>query len=238
MQAGFDQTISRMYGKLRVALELPEKGTDLTKMPLEVLRAYAAQRPGNYAAQLVLGDALKTAGDLDEALKTFERAAALAPMATGDRSPQRQIADIAEQEKDTAGAIVALEKAVDADFNNVELARKLAALMKTAGVVDPARTRPVYQRIVAIDPFDADAHAFLGRVAMQMNRPDEAIREFKAVVALGPVDQAAAYTDLAESYHRSGRSSDARRHTLAALEIAPSYERAQDLLLALSEKRP
>ena len=28
------------------------------------------------------------------------------------------------------------------------------------------------------------------------------------------------------------------RQTLAALEIAPSYERAQDLLLKLSEARP
>ena len=64
------------------------------------------------------------------------------------------------------------------------------------------------------------------------------MREFKAVVALKPVDQAAAYTDLAESYYASGKPADARRQTLAALEIAPSYERAQDLLLKITEARP
>ena len=56
-------------------------------------------------------------------------------------------------------------------------------------------------------------------------------------IALGPVDGAAAHTDLAESYLKAGRRAEARKQTLAALEIAPSYERAQDLLLSLSETR-
>ena len=64
-----------------------------------------------------------------------------------------------------------------------------------------------------------------------------AIREFRAVLALGPVDGAAAHTDLAESYLKGGRRAEARKQTLAALEIAPSYERAQNLLLSLSETR-
>ena len=68
---------------------------------------------------------------------------------------------------------------------------------------------------------------------MQQNQPDAAVREFKAVVALKPVDPAARYTDLAESYFKSGKRAEARKQTLAALEIAPSYERAQDLLLKL-----
>jgi len=73
---------------------------------------------------------------------------------------------------------------------------------------------------------------------MKQDKADAAVREFKAVVAMNPVDQAAAYTDLAESYCQSGKRAEARRQTLAALEIAPSYERAQDLLLKLSEARP
>ena len=73
---------------------------------------------------------------------------------------------------------------------------------------------------------------------MAANKADAAVVEFKAVVAMNPVDQASAYTDLAESYFQSGRRADARRQTLAALEVAPSYERAQDLLLKLAEARP
>jgi Tfp pilus assembly protein PilF len=91
----------------------------------------------------------------------------------------------------------------------------------------------VYERVVALDPFDADAHATLGRLAMQRNEADAAAREFRTVIALGPVDRAAAYTDLAESYFKEGKRADAKKQTLAALEIAPTYERAQELLLKL-----
>ena len=47
------------------------------------------------------------------------------------------------------------------------------------------------------------------------------------------MDRAAAYTDLAESYFKGGKRNDAKKHILAALEIAPNYERAQDLLLKI-----
>ena len=83
-----------------------------------------------------------------------------------------------------------------------------------------------------------ESHAALGRISLERNDPDTAIREFKAVLALKPVDLAAAYTDLAESYFKAGRRPEARKQTLAALEIAPSYDRAQDLLLKMTEARP
>ena len=142
-------------------------------------------------------------------------------------------------EKERQGrAITELEAFIASDFNSVNAARELASLLKESGVDDPAKLGPVYQRIVAIDPFDGEAHATLGRFAMQRNQPEVAAREFRAVLALGPVDRAAAHTDLAESYFKSGKRDDAKKQTIAALEIAPSYERAQDLLLKLTEGRP
>ena len=78
----------------------------------------------------------------------------------------------------------------------------------------------------------------LGRFAMQREDPEAAAREFRAVLALNPVDRASAFTDLAESYFRSGKKADAKKQTLAALEIAPTYERAQALLLKLTGGQP
>ena len=102
-------------------------------------------------------------------------------------------------------------------------------------ITDPARTRPVYERIVALDPFDKEARAALGRIALQRNDADFAAREFRTVIALKPIDPAVAHADLAESYLKAGRRDDAKRQALAALEIAPTYARAQDLLLQLTE---
>ena len=82
---------------------------------------------------------------------------------------------------------------------------RIAVLGSSFGAAVAVYAGGVDQRIAAIDPFDADAHRELGRLSMQRNEPDAAAREFRAVLALAPVDQAAAHTDLAESYFKSGK---------------------------------
>jgi tetratricopeptide (TPR) repeat protein len=238
LQASFDKAMETRFGALRAALEMPGDDLELLKMPLDAVRALAASNPGSYPVQMVLGSQLRERGDLDEALQAFERAAALVPMATGDDSPHMHIAQIALERKDAPRAITALEALLKYDFDNVEVARELARLLKDAGITDPARLQPVHERIAAVDPFDSEAHSVLGRLAMQRKDWDTAVRAFNAVVALKPVDQAGAHTDLAESYLRSGRRAEARKQVLAALEIAPSYQRAQELLLSIAEARP
>jgi tetratricopeptide (TPR) repeat protein len=236
LQVGFDQSLDHQFGALRRALAAPE-GAPLDTMPIEALRTLAADHARSYPVQIALGRALRKAGRADEAMQVFERAAPLVPMATGRSSPHAQMAEIALEKKDQPRAIVELTALVAVDFDNVDAARQLAGLLRDAGIDDPQKTAPIYQRIVAIDPFDADAHAALGRLAMAQNDAESAAREFRTVIALGPVDQAAAHTDLAESYFKSGRRAEAKTQTLAALEIAPTYARAQELLLKLADGR-
>lgn len=233
LQASFNQFNDRMFGAITPALRAGAKDEELQTMPLTALRAYGAGNPESFAAQLALGRALLKEHQLDEAQQAFERAAALVPVARGPGSPHAQLAAIALEKNDRHRAIAELQALVAVDFDNIDAARQLASLLRAAGVSDPAKLRPVFERIAAIDPFDADAHATLGRLAMQRGEPDTAAREFRTVIGLGPVDRAAAITDLAESYLRGGRKAEAKKQTLAALEIAPSYERAQALLLQL-----
>jgi len=233
MQAGFDQMLEQKFGATRRALAVPEGAEDLSRMPADAVKTLADANPRSFPVQMALGRALKKEGQPDAAMLAFERAAALVPAAAGKDSPHDQMADIALQKKDTGRAISELTALVAVDFNNVEAARKLAELLRQTGVDDAGKLQPVAQRIVAIDPFDPDAHAMLGRFALQRSDADAAAREFRTVIALGPVDRAAAYTDLAESYFKAGKRAEAKKQTLAALEIAPNYERAQDLLLKL-----
>ena len=237
MQSGFDETLERRFGALRRALSGTDEAT-VAKKSLEELKLMASAEPGSYRVQMALGRALRKAGDNDAAMAAFEKAAALVPIAHGGNSPHAQMAQIALEKKDRPRAIAELQALVDADFDNVEAARALAKEMRQAGIDDPAKVRAVNERISAIDPFDAEAHTVLGRLAMQRNDADTATREFKVVLALGPLDPASAHTDLAESLFKAGKTADAKKHTLAALEIAPTYPRAQELLLRLVETRP
>jgi Tfp pilus assembly protein PilF len=232
MQDGFDKTLDKTFASLRGVVN-PPKDVQFLQMPVDALKALAAEHPRSYPVQLVLGHQLRKAGQTDEAMQAFERAATLLPIATGKESPHVQMAEIALEKKDRARAISELQAVVATDFDNIEAPRQLASLLRQDGVDDPAKLRPVYERIAAIDPFDSEAHAMLGRMAMQRNEADVASREFRTVIALKPVDRAAAHTDLAESYLKSGKKAEAKKQTLAALEIAPSYERAQELLLKL-----
>jgi tetratricopeptide (TPR) repeat protein len=234
MQAGFDQYLEREFGALKRAITVPE-GADLGRAQLDALEKLAKDNANSYPIQEAYAIALRKAGLVDDAVKAFEKAATLWPSATGADSPHAQLAEIALEKKDRQRAISELTTLMNVDFENLPAAQHLAALLRDANVTDPARTRPVYERIVALDPFDGEARAALGRGAMQRNDAEFASREFRTVLALKPIDPAVAYTDLAESYLKAGKRDDAKRQALAALEIAPSYARAQDLLLQLTD---
>jgi len=233
MQSGFDQYIERTFGPLQKALTVP-KDVDLGRATVDSLRTLARENEQSYPVQVAFGLALRKAGNTDEAMKVFEHAATLAPTAVGAESPHAQMAEIALDKKDRKRAITELTALFAVDFENLDAAEDLAKLLKEDGVTDSAKLRPVYERIVALDPYNGEARSALGRVALQRNDYDFAAREFRTAIALKPIDPAVAHTDLAESYLKAGKRDDAKRQALAALEIAPAYARAQDLLLQIT----
>ncbi len=188
------------------------------------------------AAILAAGDALLADGNAEGARAAFERAAALVPGATGDASPHLRLFTLALKAGDRARARQALRAALDADYANVELARRLAALADDDK--DLEMSRVAWERIIEIDPFDPLAHAHAGRAAMAGARFDIAEREFRAAIAAGAVNLPDAHTDLGEALFALGRKDEARRHAVRALENAPTFERAQTLLLKAIGKQP
>ena len=119
------------------------------------------------------------------------------------------------------------------DSADVESARRLAALVEPLG--DAARTAAAYELVAELDPFDVQAQTVVGRRALQQRDAQRALRAFRSAMAAEPADRATAHLDLAEAYFMAGQFADAKRETLGALEIAPSFERAQDLLLQTIE---
>jgi tetratricopeptide (TPR) repeat protein len=81
---------------------------------------------------------------------------------------------------------------------------------------------------------DEAAHRSLGSLWLVQNNPKGAIREFQAVLAKNPLDQAQAHFDLARAYQADHKPDKANDECLAALEAAPGFRPAQKLLLELS----
>ena len=163
--------VVRRHPRRREPPEDVEAAQDGRRRTARARRRQSAQLSG----PIVLGTRLRKAGKPDEAMQEFETAAELLPIATGPESPHAQMADIALEKKDVARAIAELQALVAVDFDNVEAPRQLVTLLRQGEVEDAAKLRPIYERIAAIDPFDAEAHAVLGRLAMQRNDRGERV---------------------------------------------------------------
>jgi tetratricopeptide (TPR) repeat protein len=233
LQASFDQSVETRFGELRRALRTVPN-LDRQADPAS-LRAAAAEHPNSFQANLAYGRALASSKD-KAAFEPLSRAAALVPMAIGEDSPRALMAQLAEQLGDTARALREYQALLSHDHTAIEPARRLAALAEKLGNPDVAGT--AYDRIVELDPSDAAAHTGLGRLAMKKSQVQVAVREFKAALALKPPDRAAAHCDLGEAFLAAGSKADAKREALAALEIAPAFDRAQELLLKAIESGP
>jgi tetratricopeptide (TPR) repeat protein len=226
LQGSFDKAIEDRFGAMRRALHDSEKPVDASS--LEALKAAAAAKPENYIAQLALGQALAAAGD-PSGFAPLQRAAVLVPSAIGPESPHALMAALAEKLGDKARAMKEYEALIATDHTNVVAARALGTLAEASG--DERVMAVAVSRIVALDPFDASAHTRWGRIALKRRDHAVAMREFKAAINTGATDKAAAHCDLGESYLLAGMRAEAKKEALAALEIAPSFERAQELLL-------
>ena len=226
VQESFDARLERDYAPLRAALKTPTMPENAT---LDQLQAIATDNPGSFGAQMRLAVALREAGESGPAIDALERASLLVPAANGQANPNALIARIALEQGDTERAIRALEAVLTVDSADVESARQLVALLEPMG--DTARTAAAYGRVAELDPFDATAQGAVGRWALEQRDPGTALRAFRSALAGGPADRAAAHLDLGEAYLMAGQIADAKREAVAALEIAPSFERAQDLLL-------
>ncbi|MGH9410408.1 MAG: peptidase MA family metallohydrolase, partial [Vicinamibacterales bacterium] len=231
LQTSFDRAMDQRFGAMAHALQDADRPVDASSLP--ALESSARAHPDSYIAQLALGE--EFAGKRDAAAYApLERAAALVPNAVGAESPHAIMAALAGQLGDTARVMKEYQALLNVDHTNIEAARKLASLAQTAGN-DQLRTLAL-DRVVSLDPYDARAHSAWGQLALKNGNAGLASREFRAALDSGAPDKAAAHCDLAESYLLGGRREDAKKEVLAAIEIAPAYERAQDLLLKISGK--
>lgn len=112
------------------------------------------------------------------------------------------------------------------------VAMRLAKLQLAAG--NRTEAEPVFTSAAYMDPFDPEMHTLFGNALLQGGKHREAVREFQILLALNPTDKAGAYFDLARAYLAAGMKAQAKSAVLKALEIAPSFPQAQDLLLKIA----
>jgi tetratricopeptide (TPR) repeat protein len=167
------------------------------------------------------------------ATRELERAKGMFPAFAGEGSAYHLLARIHTQRADTTRAIAELraltERNESAFAEHIELARLLDRSGAGADAV------AVLERATFITPFDPALHERTAELATSAQRPASAIRARRAVLALNPTDRVEAMYQLAAAYAAAGDRVNARREVLRALDLAPNFEKAQQLLLSLRQ---
>lgn len=204
------------------------KSSSITK---EALRLMLAKNPDSFFAHWQFGLIYQSEGESDRAIEHLSRAMALFPYYTGPANPYLALADLYAQRGKPREAAAVLEQLVNIDEENLEAHNRLAWLLVEQG--EATRAKAILERCVYIHPFDAAWHQRAGEFYLQQGEPVRALRAFEVVVALDPPDKAEAYYNVARALLAQGNRAEAKRAVLRALEIAPGFEKAQNLLLEI-----
>lgn len=201
---------------------------------LEALALLAMERPDDFRAQMTYGSVLYREERFAEAEAPLARGRDLFPEYVGPGNAYALLAEIYRKQERTDEAIEALRTLVASNELAWDEHLVLAELLADAG--DHEQEAEILERTLYISPYDGQVHRRLAELASEDSRFELAVRERGAVVALDPPDRADALHELALAQRAAGQPELARRTVLRALEVAPGYDRAQDLLLDLVGK--
>ena len=172
-------------------------------------------------------------GDWDEAVEPAEAAKAAYPQHVGSGSAYVLLANAHDKAGNREAAVAELQEYERRGGRQPETLKKLAGWLEEAG--RDAEAAYTYNGLIYNWPQDEELHARLGDLHLEAGRADLARREFEAVLALDPLDRATAEFNLARAYVKIGDLASARLHVLQALERAPTFGPALQLLLQVKQ---
>lgn len=196
----------------------------------EVFKMLATQ--DTFALRIRAAELLAADGDTQAAVTHYIRALELFPYVSGAGNPYEALARLLEQKGDPAQAAKVLEGLVKNDENNLEALKTIARIRLALG--ERQQALDALQASFYISPFDYKLHTQAGELSVEVKDYAKALTEFQVALALAPPNVAEANYNIATAFHALGRQPEAKRAVLRALEAAPRYEKAQELLLRIT----
>ena len=210
-------------------LRLP--GLESSKLGLATLRQELENHPDNYWLHLTLGKLLLSTEAFKKALPHLQKAIQIFPYPTGAQSPYPLLLQAYEKLEDSEGILATLRHWWSVAPEQGQIGRRLAfQLINRSETVEAMK---ILQELMYVTPFEPELHKALGNLYLEKDDVKASLTEFQALLALQPNDLADAHFSLARALARSGHNGQAKEQVLLALEIAPTYQPAQRLLLQL-----
>jgi len=226
----FDDYLHERFQKpLQALAPIADQPAGTAEIP--AMQDFVRRHPGDFIGRMRLGAMLLRDERLDESEEQFQAALQMWPEYGEADSPYWFLAQIHEKKGDLDRAAAALHRMNELSESNYTALLKEADLFEELG--RPEDAAAALNKAVLVWPYEMEVHQRLAALATSVGEFDEAVRERQAVIALAPVDRAEANYQLALAQRDAGDLAGARRSVLRALEIAPSYASALELLLEL-----
>ena len=193
------------------------------------MRARIKENDRDFQAYLQLGIVLFKEESFFEAKQYLNQAYELLPSYTGYPSPPLVLSQIYEQEGNREAQLQQLELLLE----NLQHDYASAIILAEAALEENNFERAEYyiDRAIQVDPYRADVHQLKASYAETIGDSQLAVIEYEVLLKLEINDPAEAQTNLAQAYLNNGQVLQAKKNILRALETAPSYQRAQRILL-------
>lgn len=198
-----------------------------------ILRTWVAEHPRNLEGVMTFAAVLQQNEKWDEAEQTLRQAIDLYPGFIGGESPYLSLAGIHQRQGQSEQEAQVLEEyaSLDADASASYL-RLMELATQREDWESLARNA---ERLMAVNPLTAHPHRGLARAAEVNGEPEVAIQAYRSLLVMTPDDPADVHFRLASHLDTVGETDAARRHALMALEVAPRFRKAQQLLLQFVE---
>ncbi|GMR12082.1 MAG: hypothetical protein BMS9Abin29_0269 [Gemmatimonadota bacterium] len=191
----------------------------------------ARENPSNFLARLSAGIQLFEEGRTAEAEPHLRAAVRLFPEYGGPGSAYWYLSQIHEARGELSQAAAALARLNARNESDYRARIEQADILGRLGDFEAAAN--ALESGVLIFPYEIEVHRKLAEAHASQGNTAGVVRERRAVVALDPTDRAEALYLLAVAYRADDDLAAARRAVLRALDVAPNYEEALELLLDL-----
>jgi tetratricopeptide (TPR) repeat protein len=194
---------------------------------------WISQHPTNYYALIERSKSLVQQKDFESAKVPLQRLVELYPTQTGADYAYAMLAAAYKGLGETNAERQILSRFVEQDGEANEAFLRLAELSAGSGdwpvVVLNAR------RSLAVNPLVTAPYRLLAQASRHSDDTSQAIQSNRALLQLDPPNPAEVHFELAKAYQRTG-DPGAKRQVLEALEEAPRYRQALQLLTEIHDK--
>ncbi len=202
---------------------------------VEALRRFAEQNSPNYFVQRELAQHYLKEKQWDAALAMAHKMLETVPELQGRETPYAVAAAAYRGLGDTEAEMAALREWVRRDADAYDGALRWAELAIGCERWDEALEAA--RAALAVNPLLPAGHRFRAAVAEKLGLDEDLIEALAAEIELGPGDPADVHLRLAQACLRTGNIERAKREALRALEYAPRYREAQELLLQIVDNQ-